>query len=229
MSYVNVDATQTAADTAAAWPRLPQLRELVLSFTGDVDNEPLSQQQWEAICSSVSACSALTKLQLTIDEYSTEELQQVMTDGEPAGLAFCAKLAGLTNLKELDLEQSHLAPGDALALTALTGLTRLAIGQTGRGVDDFAATAIASSCQQLRYLTLSQCDLGSMACLAAVGNLTQLTGLWLDGNEGLTRQGLMLLTGLKQLQVLGIDRHPWVLDPGVTEESVNSFWAAVRQ
>jgi hypothetical protein len=150
-------------------------------------------------------------------------------------VAICGKLTGLTNLKRIHMYGSDLVPGDALALTALTGLTRLglhlgALGCTwvhlGAGVGDLAATALASSCKQLRHLDLSRCDvhLSSMACLAAIAQLTQLTELRLERNDGLTQQGLMLLTGLKQLQTLSVDRNA-----EVTAEVVDSFWAALRQ
>jgi hypothetical protein len=62
-----------------------------------------------------------------------------------------------------------------------------------------------------------------MACLANIRYLTRLTELRLEGNAGLTQQGLMLLTGLKQLQQLGVGRTADITD-GVEE----SFWAAVR-
>jgi hypothetical protein len=152
-------STQIAADTAAAWSQLPQLRELLLPYTDD-SPAPFSQQQWDAICSGISASTRLTKLQLSIDECSTVNLKQRVTHGKLEGLEVCAKLAGLTNLKDLSMEQSHLAPGDALALTALTGLTRLVLALVGHGVNDLVVTAIASSCQQLRRLNLTGSGLG---------------------------------------------------------------------
>jgi hypothetical protein len=60
-----------------------------------------------------------------------------------------------------------------------------------------------------------------MACLAMVRHLTQLTELQLGRNGGLTQQGL---TGLKQLQQLGLDRNA-----EVTDEVVESFWTYLRQ
>jgi hypothetical protein len=63
-----------------------------------------------------------------------------------------------------------------------------------------------------------------MACLAAIAQLTQLTELGLTGNKGLTQQGLMLLTGLKQLQTLRVDRNA-----EATAAVLEEFWSAVRQ
>jgi hypothetical protein len=137
----------------------------------------------------------------------------------------------MKTLKDLCFEESSwqipmitLLPGDARALTALTGLTRLVLRGLGSGVGDVAATALACSLRQLRHLDLHSCDLGGMVCLAAIGQLTQLTALHLFGNEGVTREGLMLLTGLKRLQQLGVCRNEEVTDAAVEE-----FWAAVRQ
>lgn len=57
-----------------------------------------------------------------------------------------------------------------------------------------------------------------------IRHLTQLTELDLSGNSGPTQQGLMLLTGLKRLQHLRVSTGL-----GLTEEVLESFWAAVRQ
>jgi hypothetical protein len=57
-----------------------------------------------------------------------------------------------------------------------------------------------------------------------VRNLTQLTELRLNGNSGLTRHSLMMLTNLKRLQELHV-----LFRTQVTAEDVESFWAVVRQ
>ncbi|KAF6253414.1 hypothetical protein COO60DRAFT_1643165 [Scenedesmus sp. NREL 46B-D3] len=163
------------------------LRELAVHFP----NQGPSNRQWQAILNGVAASTNLTQLAL----YGT---CKVDGDNHEGG--------GLTNLKELSITCSQLLPpGDALALTALTGLTRLVLKYNGAGVGDEAATALAGSCQQLRHLDVSYCSLVSMACLANVAHLPQLTELTLGGNSGLTQQGLMLLTGLKQLKHLSFD------------------------
>jgi hypothetical protein len=105
----------------------------------------------------------------------------------------------------------------------LTDLTRLVLDELGDGVGDLAATALACNRRQLKHLDLQRCSLGSMACLAAIAQLTGLTELQLEDNDGLTRQGLLLLTGLTRLQQLGVDRNA-----DVTDEVVDSFWAAVK-
>jgi hypothetical protein len=69
--------------------------------------------------------------------------------------------------------------------------------------------------------------LGSSAFLAAVGQLRQLTYLNLEGNAGLTEQGLMQLTGSSRLQELHVDK-PY--NGGeITDEVLGSFWTALRQ
>jgi hypothetical protein len=66
--------------------------------------------------------------------------------------------------------------------------------------------------------------LGSNALLAAVRQLKQLTYLCLVRNAGLTEQGLMQLTSLKQLQQLLVDKTE-----EVTDEVLSRFWSAVQQ
>ncbi|KAF6260520.1 hypothetical protein COO60DRAFT_882322 [Scenedesmus sp. NREL 46B-D3] len=187
-------------------------------------SEKPSRQQWQAILRGVAASNNLTKLLLAADCRSSDEDDEG-EDLDGTWNTPCGKLAGLTNLKDLTLHggSERLMPGDVPALTALTGLTGLRLWAVGAAVGDETATALANSCQQLRHLDLSYCHL-SIACLASVAHLTQLTGLRLLGNIGLTQQGLMLLTGLKRLQDLGVDRNT-----EVTSEVVESFWAVVRQ
>jgi hypothetical protein len=143
--------------------------------------------------------------------------------GEP--LAVCSSIARLTRLLRLHLDvcNSPMVHGDALALTALTSLTYLALPNANQGVSDVTAAALASSLTQLHQLDLEACDLAYMACLAAVARLTRLTALSLCHNPGLTEEGLMLLTRLSRLQGLHVDGCEGV-DEGVLER----FWAAVR-
>ncbi|KAF6251461.1 hypothetical protein COO60DRAFT_1644947 [Scenedesmus sp. NREL 46B-D3] len=189
-----------AAAAAAAWPQLPQLCELAVSTSG----EAAGRQEWEAVLNGAAACSRLTKLSLGPALFGYEARQ--------ARIAPCAKLAGLTHLKDLAFQFCcwRPVPGDTLALTALTGLTRLVLCNAGAG--------------WLRHLHLTGSSLFGMACLANVSRLTQLTQLSLCVNKGLTLQGLMLLTGLKRLQCLDVN-----IDAEVTKEMVKSFWAAQQQ
>jgi hypothetical protein len=214
-----------AAGTAAAWREMRPLCELTLELAF----ERASMRQWRVILAGLAAATQLTKLQLCAavrysagrDAEGEEDMQGPV----------CAKLTGLSNLKELRvwhlvIKRSNallLPPGDALALTALTGLTKLELQWLCDGVGDLAAAAIAGSCKQLCHLDVQDCSLGSMACLASVLHLTQLTELCLQGNSGLTQQGLMLLTGLTRLQQLSVDRTA-----EITDEVVDSFWAAMK-
>ncbi|KAF6248735.1 hypothetical protein COO60DRAFT_1648566 [Scenedesmus sp. NREL 46B-D3] len=147
-------------------------------------------------------------------------------EGEvPDPVAACDSLAGLTNLRDLSFSAAaNLLPGDALALTALTGLTRLVLAHLEHGVGDLAACALACSLKQLRHLDLQECDLGDMVCLAAIAHLTQLTELRLGCTSGFTRQRLMLLTGLTDLQRLG-----FCSDEEIRVEVMDSFWAVLQQ
>jgi hypothetical protein len=199
-----------AAATASAWQQLPAARELDLGFRGNA----ASIWDWEVIINGLAAATSLTRLDVTAAAAGAEAVEA------------CAQLAFLTNLRELCIGcASRIVPGDALALTALTGLTSLQLASVGDGVGDIAATAIAGSCKQLCHLDLRDCGLLSMGCLASVRHLTQLEELLLEENDAmrLTQQGLMLLTGLTRLQQLAVDRNA-----EVTDEVVCRFWAALR-
>jgi hypothetical protein len=207
---------QPAAATASAWPMLPQLRELEI-----VHGEPPSQPAWEAIIAGAAAAAGLTKLALDTrmmsDEIQDENLESDdgISERWPLEVAACARLAKWTCLQDLTVGcgegyaygyvNPQLVRGDALALTALTGLTRLVLAGAQHGAGTAVATALARSLQQLQSLDLGDCclQLGGaegLACLEAIGRLTQLTRLRLSGNAGLTMHGLMQLTGLSRLE-----------------------------
>jgi hypothetical protein len=215
-----------AVATAAAWPQLPQLRDLRIDCNDDDDADDLpDRQQWQGIIDGVAASTKLTRLFL--DVFVDPDMDTDEEDVEH--VAACAKLTGLRQLQDLRINYSWCKPlvhthmsNDALSLTALTGLTRLVLAHAGACVGDLAATAIAGSCKQLRHLDLKQCHLGSMACLANIRYLKQLTELRLEGNAGPTQQELVLLKGLKQLQTLGIDGTA-----EITDAVLDTFWEAV--
>jgi hypothetical protein len=212
LHYRNVEAAAAAAQT---WPLLPQLRELRVQ--GYINTQHVAK-----ILSGAAAATGLTSLQLTFWR----------EDATPADKpAACANLAGLTGLRQLQLTNLCLAPGDVMFLTALTGLTHLDLNHvnlqqksddTGGGV---VVTALAQSVTQLRHLAMDYCgiDLSSTHVLAVTGQLRQLTVLKLDGNSGLTEQGLMQLTGLTRLQDLSVD-----FDAPVTGEMCARFGQQLR-
>ncbi|KAF6261042.1 hypothetical protein COO60DRAFT_1637093 [Scenedesmus sp. NREL 46B-D3] len=173
-----------------------------------------SRQEWQVILNGVAASTNLIKLHLDAACSDDSDNNEGADGACNTPCARMAGLAGLTNLKDLCITNGAqlLAPGDALALTAHSGLTRLELGHDDAGVGDEAAAALAGSCQQLQHLNLTDCSLVSMACLANVAHLTQLTQLRLKGNSRLTQQGLMLLTGLKRLQHLEGERSTDVTD-----------------
>jgi hypothetical protein len=237
---------EPAAATASAWPMLPQLRELVIEHSKDaLPNQP----QWEAILAGAAAAVGLTKLTLDARMISDELQEELSLAGDEyfderwaSEVAACASLAKLTCLQDLTIDGSdtyfkfNLVRGDALALTALTRLTHLRLFGAEHGVGTAVATALARSLQQLQSLDLYCCSLqlGSaegLACLEAIGRLTQLTELRLSCNEGLTQQGLMLLTGLSRLEQLGyhdLCNHVSNSAAQVTDEEMAAFWAAVH-
>jgi hypothetical protein len=202
---------QLAAAAAPVWQHLPHLRELCILHA-----EPVTEGEIATVLAGLTACTALTKL----DWYSPSPLHAVAAQG----LSFCASLARLTRLTHLSVNYPAMSAGSALALTALTGLSQLSLREAGKGVGELAATALACNLRQLRHLDLSHCNLRHMACLAAIAQLTQLEELWVHGNKGFTPQGLMLLTGLTQLQFLAISQNAVV-----TDEVVEQFRVAWQQ
>jgi Leucine-rich repeat (LRR) protein len=241
LQYDEYCVGQATAATASTWPLLPQLRELEIAHA-----EPPSQPQWEAILAGVAAAAGLTKL--TLDARMTDTVFQddfLPDDGDndvgvrwASEVAACARLAKLACLQDLTVggseayHQMILLPGDAPALTALSRLTCLDLAMAKHGVETAAATALARSLQQLQSLDLSYCclQLGSAegsACLEAIGRLTQLTRLSLDGNEGLMQHGLMQLTGLScldQQECYDLCSDLLVTDPA----AMTTFWAFVH-
>jgi hypothetical protein len=205
--YHNSSSGATTAAHAAVWQQLPKLRELTIQL------KP-SLQELTAILAGLAACTGLTALKLQAAAWATAGDWPVDGDDDPnawISVAACRSLAALQNLRDLCITRgSVLEPGDALALTALTGLTRLVLAGGGDGVGDFAATqlpvtGIASSMRGLRHLDLQECALGDIMCLAAIAQLRQLTQLRLEGSKLLTEQQFMMLTGLSKLQELRID------------------------
>jgi Leucine-rich repeat (LRR) protein len=213
LQHLSVEYTEAhvAAAGAAVWLQLPQLRELEITFG---DEAPLPSHI-AAILDVHAACTQLTRLHLE----AVQSLSEEYAYAQP--VAACSKLAGLKNLRNLCIAQgSKLVPKDVRALTALTGLTQLVLSglESAVDIDDVAATALACSLKQLQHLDLSDCTLGGMVCLAAIGQLTQLTGLHFSG-LWMNREDLMLLTGLSRLQQLEAD---------MCIEDENTFWATVR-
>jgi hypothetical protein len=213
-------APKSAADTAAAWPQLPQLDDLWMSFRVGYPTE----RQMTAILAALAAATSLIKLQLHIcvkddaDRYARHALQST---------AACARLSSLARLKDLTVcKESVLLPGDALALTALTGLTRLALQGAETCVTDEVAAALARSLTQLQHLDLRRCPVGSCDCFDEIGELTQLTELRLAGALEVDNYDLMRLTGLTNLQQLAVDIDN---EYCIAEEALEEFWEAVRQ
>jgi hypothetical protein len=195
---------RAAAATASAWPLLPQLQELHVSVP-DRDTDC----GVACIMSGVAAATRLTKLKLCMGQ--ARVLSRASED------AIRSSLAGLRQLRHLVVENGgrlRLASADAKVLMALSNLTHL--GWRGctwhgtqliSGVGTTAAPAmmLAVMLTQLQHLDLHGCglELGTaegIACLQAIGRLTQLTWIDLSYNTELKQQGLMQLTGLIHLQ-----------------------------
>jgi hypothetical protein len=247
-----------AAATASAWSLLPQLRELEIGHPAAMLP---SQPQWEAILAGAAAATSLTKLTLDArmltdelreehDLVSDEDIDATLSyQAFSSEVAACARLAKLTCLQDLavggadprlddEFYKLNLVRGDALALTALTNLTRLVLLRAWHGVGTAVATALARNLQQLQSLDLGYCCLQlngaeGFALLEAISRLRQLTQLSLSGNVGLTQHGLMQLTGLSRLDWAASsfrdeDDDTCRTDTEVTDEALAAFWAAVH-
>jgi hypothetical protein len=205
---------------AATWRLLPQLSEIRMVFRLGKQLQPCSDIQYSmrTLLAAAGAATQLTSLHV--------QLMDCNEVGHLKPLQACEGLAQLANLKELTLSGLCMARGDALALTALTGLTRLQLEFITVEFDrkyhvhpegKAAATALARSLTQLCGLVLEGCgyDMGSEEFLAAIGRLQRLTELRLGG-DGLTPQGLMQLpasvTGLSRLQRLDVTPSREVAD-----------------
>jgi hypothetical protein len=99
------------------------------------------------------------------------------------------------------------------------GLTRLVLVRAP-GIDDVSTVAIAS---WLQWLEVRACGLTSAAALPAIGALTQLFRLVLDGHADadLQDEDIMLLKKLKQL------RHMYFGDT-FSEEATAAFLRSVN-
>uniref|UniRef100_A0A383WAD4 Uncharacterized protein n=1 Tax=Tetradesmus obliquus TaxID=3088 RepID=A0A383WAD4_TETOB len=219
----------SAVETASAWAQLPQLCDLEVRDSGSqgfAGRAP--RQRLAAVVAQIGATTALTKLVLDVPGQGSFGL-----DEQQAAADVCAGIIGLTRLKHLELglhpsaRHDGRAPavvaGDVCMLTALTGLTHLALPHGHGSVGDDRAAKLACCLKQLCHLNLDACCIGSMVCLGPIADLQQLTALHLDSNPGVTQQGLMLLTRLSRLQRLDVCRNA-----EVTDAAVKHFWSALH-
>jgi len=98
--------------------------------------------------------------------------------GTPLWVGGVGFLAGLTGLRCLALDRTHLAPAQLAALTGLTGLTSLALADTA--LDDGSAGALAGL-TALRALDVSFTPLRSGGAAALAAAMPALAVLNLDG------------------------------------------------
>jgi hypothetical protein len=163
----------TAAAAAPAWQQLPQLCELTLRYEDGCFH---TRRDMADILAGVAASTSLTKLRMEVwaafqsrghgapPPEDDEEDDSTDEDGEAdiCSVPVCGSFTGLTCLQDLCLGGGlSLRPGDALALTALTALTRLVLKGLHDGVGDEVAAAIVSSLTELRHLTCADAQLGT--------------------------------------------------------------------
>jgi hypothetical protein len=205
-----------AARTGSAWAQLPQLQELRLNAF-----DASSEQQVPALLAGVAAATGLTKLHLQ----ATRHGRSLMMHPDSRAYAVCASLAGLTRLVDLQIVRPPVMEcGDALALTALTALTRLRLNDSRQGwptgVGTAAAAALCCHLKQLRHLEVEHCntELDNEPFLEALAQLTQLQ------LSHLTEYGLMMLTKLTNLQAMKFSPNSQA-----TRAARDRFWEALRR
>jgi hypothetical protein len=167
-----------AVHSAPTWKQLP-LRELSIFMDPYF---PPDEQEMASVLQGLAAAVSVTKL--VLDAWYAHETDDVDGDGQrlwtAAPVAACATLAQVTGLRDLCITQdSVLPPGDALALTALTNLTRLVMNGLDAGVGSAAAAALMQSLTQLQHLDLRDCEVDTAECEMRRKQLVQLTQLLL--------------------------------------------------
>lgn len=162
----------------------------------DMSDVVQREQQCAAIVAGAAASSTITKLRLNACSMGYDEDEHLKTSfnelaSRVSVVAVCASIARLPSLQHLSINCGYglgIAQEGVLALTAHTALTRLEIWgaegecETRVTVGTAAATALACALQQSQHLDLMSCGLHLgctddewMACLGAVGRLTNLT------------------------------------------------------
>jgi hypothetical protein len=207
--------------------KLQQLQQLEVTFQQQQQRSSDPPMHALVLQNALPRLALLPALQHVKVEYlatdAVPEAAQQLAAGTPVAWG------QMPQLRNLRLQFQNYGPYPQLeqivaGLAACTSLTMLAL-QHYKPVDGDAALAQAvPKLQQLRHLELLLCGIRSTECMAAIGQLTQLTELRLEGNREVTQQGLMQLTGLKQLQHLGVHctRH-------VTKNMVGQLWAALHK
>jgi hypothetical protein len=113
LAYCHAEDVCRAA-ASSVWQMLPQLQELSVGAP-----QNFSTQEMGAVFASLAAATSLTGL--FVRACARDE-------GSSSAVAACGSLAMLTGLTWLEFEYgSCVVPGDVIALTALTGLTRLGL------------------------------------------------------------------------------------------------------
>jgi hypothetical protein len=173
------DYADHAVESASTWQLLP-LQELQVD---SCPSFPPTEADMGVILDGIVAATSLTKLALDAWCVADGDEAGGGLDPGPEGIAghpvgVCSMLAQLTGLRDLCIgEYSALVPGDALALTALTNLTRLVLDGMDSGVGSAAAVALVKSLTQLQHLNLQRCGADSSEFRVHCRQLRQLTHL----------------------------------------------------
>ncbi|WP_254507842.1 leucine-rich repeat domain-containing protein [Anatilimnocola floriformis] len=154
-------------------------------------------------CPNVNS-AALEKLG-TIPNLETLVLRKTTVAND--GMTF---LAGLKNLRELDLSETSIGTGaDFAAITAVQSLVDFNVWSTGFGDADMPAVGQLKNLERLNLDKTKVTDVG----LESVQGLEKLEYIHL-GKTTITDQGLAHLQGLKKLETVIVTVVPGVTDDG---------------
>jgi Leucine-rich repeat (LRR) protein len=144
-----------------------------------------------------------------------KKLSFVEISGPIADDQIAKTLASVPTITELRLNNGNLTDDGVKALAALTKLETVTFSQN----KNLKGTSIPglTAAKGLKYLTVTNCQLGDLEGWGALRNLKGLTGMSLS-KGGVTDAGMKEVGKLTQLKNLNLDGNP-ITDAGLAEIS----------
>jgi hypothetical protein len=200
---------------APYWAQLPSLHRLDMEYDSKPQMIPSRRLFSPAFFSHLGAATSLTSLRLCWAANDDNLLFHDNLEG------FSEQLAKLKQLCCLSLSCLPLGLS-AHHLSNLTHLTSLELCSCR--IQSFVVVALCCKLKKLQHLSLESNHGVSDSCTPALGQLTQLSTLKLQGTS-IERLGLMQLTTLRQTQnlQLSVGNHM-----PLSFEDIYHFWDAMR-
>ena len=194
----------------------PNLRAVMAEFLGTISNAPITAEEMATLTSLTASAKQIQNLEgiqfatglewlsLSNVVFYGFSLTDLLTDKHRLGdnnFSDISPLAGLTQLKELDLRGSTKNLSDISALAGLTQLTDLYLDS-----DNLSDISPLAGLTQLKELSLrgserSITNNNNILDISALAGLTQLTSLSLNNNN---ISNITALAGLTQLRYLNL-------------------------